>query len=78
MIEILKRSIPTNVRKAIKLEIARRKAQNVHKQLVNDVAGKQKIFGIGHNKTGTTSLQKAMIDLDYIIGDQRQAELCDQ
>ena len=36
---------------------------------------KQKIFCIGLNKTGTTSLEKAMIDLGYLIGDQRQAEL---
>lgn len=34
-----------------------------------------KIFGIGNNKTGTTSLQKAMFDLGYKIGDQRTAEL---
>ena len=33
-----------------------------------------KIFGIGDNKTGTTSLKSAMKDLGYKIGDQRQAE----
>ena len=36
---------------------------------------KPKIFCIGLNKTGTTSLKKAMIDLGFIIGDQHEAEL---
>lgn len=35
---------------------------------------KAKVFGIGNNKTGTTSLKKAMINLGYKVGDQRQAE----
>jgi hypothetical protein len=35
---------------------------------------KQKIFGIGANKTGTTSLKIAMKDLGYIIGSQKKAE----
>jgi hypothetical protein len=34
-----------------------------------------KIFGIGQNKTGTTSLTKAMKDLGFITGNQREAEL---
>jgi hypothetical protein len=34
-----------------------------------------KVFGIGNNKTGTTSLKEAMAMLGYSIGDQRQAEL---
>lgn len=33
-----------------------------------------KIFGIGNNKTGTTSLKVAMKDLGYKIGEQRPAE----
>ena len=33
-----------------------------------------KIFGIGDNKTGTTSLKSAMKNLGYRIGDQRKAE----
>lgn len=37
--------------------------------------GKQKIFCIGLNKTGTTSLRKEMKDLGYSVGNQRQAEL---
>lgn len=39
------------------------------------VSGKRKIFGIGLNKTGTTSLQKEMVDLGYIAGGQQKAEL---
>ena len=37
--------------------------------------GKQKVFCVGRNKTGTTSLKKAMEDLGYVVGDQRTAEL---
>src|SRR5690554_812633 len=33
-----------------------------------------KIFGIGANKTGTTSLKAAMRAMGYSIGDQRIAE----
>ncbi|MGM7683380.1 sulfotransferase [Cytobacillus sp. Hm23] len=33
-----------------------------------------KIFCIGRNKTGTTSLKKAFEDLGYHVGDQREAE----
>jgi hypothetical protein len=35
---------------------------------------KTKVFCIGLNKTGTTSLEKAMRDFGFIIGDQREAE----
>jgi hypothetical protein len=35
---------------------------------------KRKIFCIGHNKTGTTSLKKAFADLGFIVGDQSRAE----
>ena len=34
-----------------------------------------KIFCIGRNKTGTTSLEKAFIDLGYAMGNQQKAEL---
>ncbi|MFC0182294.1 hypothetical protein SAMN04515674_101268 [Pseudarcicella hirudinis] len=34
-----------------------------------------KIFCIGRNKTGTTSLMKAFQDLKFHVGDQRRAEL---
>ena len=34
-----------------------------------------KIFAIGNNKTGTTSLKVAIEDLGFIIGEQRPAEL---
>lgn len=36
---------------------------------------KPKIFCIGRNKTGTTSLQKAFANLGYRVGNQRQAEI---
>lgn len=35
----------------------------------------KKIFCIGRNKTGTTSLAQALTDLGYRVGDQRTAEL---
>lgn len=34
-----------------------------------------KVFGIGHNKTGTTSLEIAMKNLGYKVGNQRKAEI---
>jgi len=34
-----------------------------------------KIFIIGRNKTGTTSVEKCLKDLGYMIGDQKEAEL---
>lgn len=37
-------------------------------------ANSSKIFGIGNNKTGTTSLDKAMSKLGYKVGNQRSAE----
>ena len=41
----------------------------------NKAKGKQKIFCIGRNKTGTTSLKRAFEDLGYPVGDQRKAEI---
>ena len=35
---------------------------------------KRKIFGIGLNKTGTTSLKTAMEELGYVVGHQRTGE----
>lgn len=35
----------------------------------------KKIFCIGRNKTGTSSLKKAMEEMGFIVGDQRKAEL---
>lgn len=35
---------------------------------------KQKIFCVGRNKTGTTSLTKAFEDLGFVVGNQRTAE----
>ncbi len=38
-------------------------------------AGKPKVFCIGRNKTGTTSIAKALKELDFIVAEQRPAEL---
>lgn len=38
------------------------------------IEGNPKIFCIGHNKTGTTSLKQAFKDLGYIVGRQSVAE----
>jgi hypothetical protein len=48
----------------------------IRKEYVNRllVMNKQKIFCIGRNKTGTTSLKKAMLDLGFITGNQGKAE----
>jgi len=52
------------------------KIKSLGKLVINSlkVYGKPKIFGIGNNKTGTTSLKKAMEDLGYVVGNQRIAE----
>ena len=39
------------------------------------VYNKPKIFGIGRNKTGTSSLTSAMHELGYVVGYQKEAEL---
>ena len=39
------------------------------------VAGKPKVFCIGRNKTGTTSMKAAMQELGFVVGNQREAEL---
>lgn len=38
------------------------------------IRNKPKVFGIGANKTGTTSLKIAMRDLGFLVGNQRVAE----
>ena len=50
--------------------------RTVQEEVFNPIAiwRKQKIFCIGRNKTGTTSLKKAMRDLGYIVGNQKKAE----
>lgn len=49
-----------------------RKFQNL--KVKSRVYGKPKIFGVGLNKTGTTSLKEAMKELGYIQGHQPSAE----
>lgn len=58
-----------------------RKARSVFKNFLIDRVnkkkseGKTKIFCVGQNKTGTTSLKKAFSELDFSIGRQREAEI---
>lgn len=51
--------------------------KSFQKYTINSIKafGKPKIFGIGNNKTGTTSLRRAMEGLGYTVGDQGVAEL---
>jgi hypothetical protein len=63
VIEILKELIPDTLI---------RKLRNSHDRLKS--IGKPKIFGIGYNKTGTTSLKVAMSELGFVVGHQRKAE----
>jgi hypothetical protein len=42
---------------------------------IKNLASRPKVFCIGHNKTGTTSLEKALRDLGYKVGNQATAEL---
>jgi hypothetical protein len=38
-------------------------------------SGKQKIFCVGHNKTGTTSIQTVLGDFGFMVGAQGEAEI---
>lgn len=46
--------------------------KNLYGRLVS--FGKPKFFCVGRNKTGTTSLKQAMLELGITVGDQRTAE----
>lgn len=48
---------------------------NKLKGLTKSSSREQKIFCIGRNKTGTTSLKQVLKEFDYKIGDQKEAEL---
>jgi len=50
-----------------------RKAKRTYSTL--RVMNKPKVFCIGLNKTGTTSVREAMLELGYVIGNQREGEL---
>lgn len=50
----------------------RRKAKSLYNSIRS--LNKVKIFGIGFNKTGTTSLKAAMDELGYIVAHQRTGE----
>ncbi|MCW9709138.1 sulfotransferase [Fodinibius salsisoli] len=59
MIEIIKDKLLKRVKGRVKKSISR--FQSI---------GRQKVFGIGNNKTGTTSLEAAMERLGFVVGDQ--------
>ncbi|MEX0906258.1 MAG: sulfotransferase [Balneolaceae bacterium] len=63
MKEIIKKFFPYSVKREIRNKTGQVKT-----------LGKNKIFGIGNNKTGTTSLKTAMEELGYVVGHQRTAE----
>jgi len=70
MIETIKKILPDAIKWTIRKNIwTIRKNIGRIKSL-----GKPKIFGIGNNKTGTTSLKAAMGELGFIVGHQRPAE----
>lgn len=57
------------------LGIQRTFENSVNRIKTNLKHDKTKIFGIGANKTGTTSLKAAMKELGFVVGNQRTAEL---
>ncbi|MEX2409820.1 MAG: sulfotransferase [Candidatus Paceibacterota bacterium] len=63
MYSIAKKIVPKKVKLLLKERYIRYK-----------LSGNQKIFGIGNNKTGTTSLKTAMNELGFVVGHQRTAE----
>src|SRR5699024_8992024 len=64
MIETIKDILPQKTKWRIRNSITRLQA-----------AGRKKIFGIGLNKTATTSLKSDVDELVYVVGHQRTAEL---
>tara|TARA_R110002049_G_scaffold276348_1_gene454581 strand:+ start:731 stop:1444 length:714 start_codon:yes stop_codon:yes gene_type:complete len=63
MKDVIKSALPEAVRWSLRRRLGQLRS-----------LGKPKIFGIGNNKTGTTSLKVAMKDLGYLVGSQRHAE----
>ncbi len=63
MEDFLKKIIPDKVKQPIRKSTRKIKS-----------AGKQKVFGIGMNKTGTTSLKAAIKELGFVTGRQCRAE----
>lgn len=74
MLKGAKKIIPKKIRKNIKKKLSKSKADRQQKRWIKKHGQSPKIFGIGNNKTGTTSLKSAMEDLDYKVGHQRTAE----
>ena len=75
MLKTFKQLFPIKLRKTIKEELAESKLLKNHAKWKKKYGNSPKIFGIGNNKTGTTSLEKAMRDSGFKVGDQRTAEL---
>lgn len=75
MFTTLKKIVPKKFRKRVKQKCFGIKDVSEEQLWKINHGNEPKIFGIGNNKTGTTSLKKAMEDLGYKVGDQRQAEL---
>lgn len=44
-------------------------------ELIRKDLSRDKVFCIGKNKTGTTTIMKVFSDLGYVVGNQREAEL---
>jgi len=72
MYKKIKGKIPVPVKQIIKKPFYFIYEQSINRLLVTN---KQKVFCIGKNKTGTTSMKAAMQELGYIVGNQRNAEL---
>lgn len=65
-------SIMTNsVNKKIKAVLRKFKEYVIYPQIVK---GKQKIFIVGRNKTGTTSLTQEFIEQGFIVGNEKMAQ----
>ena len=75
MYKFVKQIIPKKIRKTIKEKWAESSTTIQQKKWEKKYGSGPKIFGIGNNKTGTTSLEKAVRDLGFKVGNQRQAEL---
>jgi hypothetical protein len=63
------------IKNRVKNILAKAKFEYRQKRLELKLRNSPKIFGIGNNKTGTTSLMKAMSNLGFEVGDQRTAEM---
>ena len=75
MLKRVKKIIPKKIKKSFKHKLAKNHAQRQQKAWEKKYGNSPKIFGIGNNKTGTTSLEKAMRDFGYKVGEQRHSRI---